>query len=113
MDTKEPVDLTIPSVLPGRSAEQRTRQQLKEGAPHTAFQYVNVTFLGADTDYDVVHSLDPPTTEDIDYVVVRADRSTNIYHDYSGTRRAWGTGYIVVRSSAASAQVTLLLTIRR
>lgn len=81
--------------------------------PYTQFEYVSITFLSANTDMDVVHHLTPPTNEDIDYQVVRKDRTCDIYNDTSGTRRVWGTGYITVRSTAASAVVTLLLTVRR
>lgn len=103
----------VPYILPGRSPELTNRTLIKSASPFTSFEYVDVTFMAADTDYDVVHTLNPLNPELIDYQVVRADRSTNIYHNYSGNRRVWGTGYITVRSTAASAQVTLLLTIRR
>lgn len=82
---------------------------LKQATPLTSFQYVEVTFAGANVDFDIKHALKPTNSENIHYIVVRKDRSTDIYHDQSGTRRAWGKGYIVLRSSVANAKVTLLI----
>lgn len=82
------------------------------GVPFSAFGYIQVIFPAANTDYDVIHNLLPPTFEDIDYQVVRKDRVCDVYNDTSGTRRAWGSGYITLRCDTAGAVVTLLLTIR-
>jgi hypothetical protein len=90
-----------------------SKTDLREVTPVAAWQYVTVTFSGANTDYDIRHDLRPIDPEAIDYQLVRADRSTTIYNDQSATRKAWGTGYIILRSSVANAVVTLLLTIRR
>ena len=79
--------------------------------PVAEWQYLDITFGSASTDRIISHNLHPPNPEDVNYQVVRADRSTTIYHDQSGTRRYWKTGYIVLRSSAASAKVRLLLTV--
>ena len=81
--------------------------------PVRDYRYVEVTFTSANTDQDVVHTLTPVNPENINYLVVRKDRACDIYHDQSGTRRVWGTNYIVLKSSVASATVTLLLTIPR
>ena len=86
---------------------------IKNFTPVVDWQYIEVTFGSANTDYDIRHNLTPANPEEILYQVVRADRATAIYHDQTGTRKAWGTGYIILRSSVASAKVTLLLTIRR
>lgn len=90
---------------------EQLRQEILAGSPYIDFQYVTVTFGSADTDLDIRHDLRPANPENIYYAVVKADRATSIYNDQSGTRRAWNTGYIILRSSAASAVVTLLLAV--
>lgn len=85
----------------------------KSSSPVTSFEYVDVTFAGADTDYDIPHKLTPPTLESIDYQVVRKSQACDVYNDMSGTRRPWGIGYITLRCTVANAVVTLLLTVRR
>ena len=80
--------------------------------PHIVeWQYVEITFDSANTDRIIEHALHPPSVEEVNYQVVRADRATSIYHDQSGTRRYWGSGFIVLKSSIASAKVRLLLTV--
>ena len=83
--------------------------QLEGGIPATSFEYVDVTFGSANVDHDILTALRPASPEDIAYLVVRADRATSLYHDQSGTRRPWGAGYLVLRSSVANAVVRLLL----
>lgn len=85
------------------------RSEMKAATPATDHQYLEVTFGAANTDFDIRHDLKPSNPENIHYIVVRADRATSLYHDQSGTRRAWKAGYIVLRSSVANAKVTLLL----
>jgi hypothetical protein len=89
------------------------RGQLEEASPFTTFQYLTVTFDTANTDFSIPHNLRPSNSEDIDYEVVRKDRAADVYHDQTGTRRAWGTGFIVLRCSTANAVVDLRLSIRR
>ena len=104
------------SVTAGRPdlAAYNQQQDFLHSSPYVEYQYVDVTFpSGANTNYDIPHALSPPTPEDIDFVVVKKDRACDIYYDATGTRRAWGDTYIVLRSSVASAVVTLLLTVRR
>lgn len=85
----------------------------KAASPFASYQYVDVTFAGANTDYDVAHKLSPPTAESVDYQVVRKSQACDVYNDMTGTKRAWGTGYITLRCTVANAVVTLLLTVRR
>ena len=94
---------------------RRLEQDLEKASPFSQWDYITgVTFpSGAGSDLDIRHNLRTTDSEAIDYHIVRADRATSLYHDQSGTRRPWGTGYIVLRSSVASAVVDLLLTIRR
>lgn len=100
---------------PTRTQPDRTVDEgrLAEVAPHTGWQYVTVTFGGANSDYMIEHQLTPSNPEDIDYQVVRKDRACDVYHDQSGTRRDWASSYIVLRSTVANAVVDLLLTTRR
>lgn len=81
--------------------------------PVVDFEYVDVTFDGADTDKDIRTRLRPANPDNIDYYITRKDRACDVYHDQSGTRKAWGTGYVILRCSAASATVRLLLLVRR
>jgi hypothetical protein len=87
--------------------------EFKDATPIVDHEYVDVTFGSADTDYDIRHSLSTPTPDEIQYQVVRADRATSLYHDTSATRKAWTRDYIILRSSAASAVVRILLTVKR
>ena len=90
------------------------RGQLEESSPFVAYQYVTVTFPSSpNTDYPIAHSLTPQSAEAVDYEVVRKDRAADVYHDQTGTRKAWGTGYIILRCNTASAVVDLRLSIRR
>ena len=82
-------------------------------APYAQWERVDVTFGAANTDYDIPHTLKIADPEDEDYSVLRADRATSIFHDQSATRSPWQLGYVLLRSSAASAVVTLLLTVRQ
>ena len=109
LDTNDP--LAAPT-LPLLQIEQLKRELLI-GTPFTGFEYVDVTFGSANADFDIRTTLRPGDPETIDYLLMRSDRATSIYHDQSGTRRTWRRGYIVLRSSVASAAVTLLLLIRR
>lgn len=88
-------------------------QALWRGSPAAAFEFVDVTFTTANIDHDVLHGLTPPNPEDVEYIVLRADRATSIYHDQTGTRRPWGHGYIILRSSTANAVVKVLLMVKR
>jgi len=91
----------------------RLERDIEEATPSARFQEILVTFGSADTDYDIAHTLRPADPENIRYQIVSADRATSIYHDQSGTRKPWSAGVIILRSSAASAVVRLLLTIPR
>ena len=91
----------------------RLERDIEEAAPAARFEEVIVIFGSANTDFDILHNLHPASPENIRYQVVNADRATSIYHDQSSTRKPWGTGYIILRSSAASARVTLLLSVPR
>jgi hypothetical protein len=83
--------------------------QLRSQTPATQYERVRVTFGAADTDTVIPHGLRPPSADHVDYQVIRADRATSLYHTIDG--KAWAAGFIVLRSSAADATVTLLLTV--
>ena len=106
-----------------QSEAKRVEGELKKSSPFARYEYVTVTFpSGADTDIDVAHTLDPDDPDLIDYEVVgRASHSTSgtaltqghVYHNTSGSRRAWGSNYITLRCTAASNIITLRLSVRR
>lgn len=85
----------------------------RHATPAADHQYVDVTFSSANADMDIRHNLIAPNPDDIQYQIVRADRATSIYHDTSSTRKVWTREYVILRSSAASAVVRLLLTVKR
>jgi len=88
----------------------RVDAALKAQLPFAKYEYVNVTFsLGADTDTDVLYTFTVSDPNDVRYLLINADRSTNLYHDQTPTRKAWQNGRIILRSSAASAVCRLLL----
>src|SRR4051812_4089371 len=80
--------------------------------PIAQWQELDVVFPSvADTDITIQHTLAPPTPEHINYYVIRQGQACSVYHDSTGTRKPWASGYIILRSSVASAKVTLLLTV--
>lgn len=80
--------------------------------PLAQWEEVDVVFSSSpNTDTVVPHHLQPPTPEHVNYYVFRSGQAAMVYHDSSGTRKPWGAGYIILRSSVASAKVTLLLTV--
>lgn len=113
----DPTDLSVSE--PGAAATltviqiEQLKREILATTPFASFEYVDVVFGTANADRDIRTRLTPANPENIDYRVVKADRATTIYNDQSGTRHAWKRGYIVLRSSTASAVVTLLLTTRR
>jgi hypothetical protein len=102
---------------------QRLEGELKKSSPYVRSEYVTVTFpstLGQDI--DIAHTLDPDDPDAVDYEVVGRASTTLagaaitqgfVYHDTSGTRRAWGSNYITLRCSQASNILTLRLSVRR
>lgn len=86
--------------------------QYKDLTPWAQYEEVEVEFSAtADADTQIAHSLQPPTVEHISYIPIRKAQAVDVYHDNSGTRTAWGTGYIILRATVASAKVRLLLTV--
>ena len=79
--------------------------------PFSQFQAVDVTFGNADQDFVIEHQLRVDDAESVNYEVLRADRGCAIYHDQGSTRRAWGRGYIILRSTVANAKVRLRLSV--
>jgi hypothetical protein len=92
----------------------RQVEDIARGIPHGQYQYVTVVFNStADTDTLIRHQLQPNMPDEVDYQVVGKDRACDVYHDMTLDARPWGSNYIVLKCSEASAQVTLLLTTRR
>lgn len=73
---------------------------------------VEVTFLSANADQDVPHTLRVEDPEKIGYQVVRKDRACDVYDNQAAPRRAWTKDYIVLRCTQANAVVTLRLFTR-
>ena len=88
-------------------------RQFEQASPFTQFEYVEVTFGSANTNKDIRTALRPADPDDIQYTLVRSDRATSLYHDQSSTRKVWQTGYVILRSSVASAHCRILLTVKR
>lgn len=89
-------------------------EELSRGVAYGQYQYVEVTFNSTpDTDTIVRHQLNPATPEDVDYQVVKKNQACDVYDNQGLDRRPWGDGFIVLRSTVASATVVLLLTTRR
>ena len=86
---------------------------LGKAIPIARFQLLAVTFpTTPNLDLDIKHDLCPLNPEDVDYEVLRSTAPTTIYHDQSGTRKPWGTGYVILRSTRAEVIVTLRLSLR-
>lgn len=81
--------------------------------PYAQWVEVDVVFgPSANTDLSIAHPLTPNNPEAVDYQVLRKSLSVDVYHDTSGTRKAWSSGVIVLRATQANAQVSLLLSVR-
>lgn len=91
-----------------------TGDLLYAGSPYAQYQRVDITFPStANQDTVVRHSLRPTSPDDVEYHVVSQDRAGSVYNDHASTRKVWGDGFIIVRSSVASLKATLLLTVPR
>lgn len=89
---------------------RRLRTDLDRRVRAKQQQDVTVTFLNADADQDVPHTLEVEDPETITYEVVRKDRACDVYDNPSVPRRAWTKSYITLRSTVAGATVTLRLS---
>ena len=85
------------------------------GSPWAQYERVTVTFPSTpNTDLIVRFStLRPPDVNQVEYLVVNKDRGGSVYNDHSATRKAWGSGFIVLRSDTANMTATILLTVPR
>lgn len=80
--------------------------------PWAQWEEVDVVFNAtANTDTIVPHTLLPVDPEHVNYWPIRKGQAADVYHDVAFTRKPWGAGYIVLRSTVANAKVTLLLTV--
>jgi microcystin-dependent protein len=82
---------------------------LKSATPFAQYQLVEVQFGAPYVDVDVPHQLMPPTPEHVFYTPVSGAQAGVVYHDLSGSRRAWRDGVLSLRCSVADARVKLLL----
>lgn len=75
---------------------------------------VTVTFPStANTDIGIKHDLTPPDPNNVYYFPVRKSAAAEVYHDASGTRKAWQPGTVFLRSNVASVKMTLILYVPR
>lgn len=89
----------------------RLEDALLRFCPSRQWQIVTVTFPAtANADLDIPHTLTPSNPELVNVQVLQASQPCLVWQDRSATRVAWSAGLIRVRCTAASAQVTLLLT---
>ena len=91
---------------------ERLGVELDRRVPFEQTQEVDVTFLVADTDQEIKHTLkaENPDTE-IRYEVVRKDQACDVY-DYRGAgRKHWTNSYVVLRSTVAPATVKVRLSV--
>lgn len=98
----------------------KAETEARRARPFDQFEYVDVTFNAvANTDTDIIHTLEPPTPDDLDFQVVQwrfasaPAAAPVVYIDTSASRKQWSTGYLVLRCNVAAANATLLLTVRR
>jgi len=75
---------------------------------------VDVTFpSSANTDVAIRHDLTPPDPNNVYYFPVRKSAAAHVYHDTTGTRRAWQSGTIYLRSDVANVKMKLILYVPR
>jgi len=88
----------------------RTTESLDRGVPFGQYQYVDITFGAANTDYRIRHDLKAVPLTEVYYTVVKKDRATDVY---TGTVTLWDEQHIILKSTVANAQVTILLFTRK
>lgn len=110
----------------------RDARILSKALPFERYQFVTVRFTTPNEDVKVPHDLEPSEIRDVFYIVARTNRPTLIYDnqyvttDLSGRGSyydpilettipaiPWTKDYIVLRSTSAPCNVTLLLGLAR
>ena len=93
---------------------------LERGLPFAQYQYVDVTFNAtANVDTDIRHTLTTADPYAVRYLPINWQfgaapaAAPGAYIDTSGSRKAWGAGYIVLRCNVAAAKARLLLFLER
>lgn len=78
--------------------------------PYAQWEEVDVTFpVAPNTDCIVSHTLNLSNPEAVSYVPIRKAQAADVYHDVAALRKPWQPTYIILRSTVASAKVTLFL----
>lgn len=91
---------------------RKLEESLLRFTPYRQWQIVTVTFpSAANVDLDIIHNLSPTNPENVDAQVLQASGAMSIYKDMTVTRIPWQAGLIRLRSSAASVQAVLLLSV--
>lgn len=88
-----------------------TSTLLKERTPYAQYELVDVEFGDAYQDTEVRHSLQPPTPEHVEYLIVKQAQAGTVYHDLAATRKPWTAGVLRLRSNITGARATLLLSV--
>ncbi len=96
---------------------QRALDALQRALPYGQAQDLSVTFNStSDVDTIIPHSLVTDDWEAIDYTIIGVEAlpgaAFTIYRDPTPTRKPWGKGYLVLRSSVGGIKVRLRLTTR-
>jgi hypothetical protein len=85
---------------------------LHDRVPDGEWCIVDVVFPAtAHTDFQIPHTLSPPSQEQVEYTVLRQATPGTVYEDRSATRTAWGPGFIILRSDTGSWTGRLLLRV--
>lgn len=99
---------------------ERLNQDFQRSTPQVGFEHVQVLFSStANQDTVISTTLRPDDPENILYKVVDVQflsapaAAPCVYRDSSTTRRAWSTGFIILRCNVASVMCTLELSIKR
>lgn len=90
---------------------RRLRTELDRRVTEKHAQEVTVTFLAADTDQDVPHSLSVGDPENLRYEVLRKSQACDVYDNQGAGRRVWTKSYITLRCTQ-TATVVLRISAR-
>lgn len=78
--------------------------------PIGRWEVVDVAFPNADEDVGIVYSaFRPENPSEVRWVVLSIDKGGVVYRDSAATQKAWSTGLVFLRCSAANATARVLL----
>ena len=88
-----------------------SEEQLERRASVGRWQIVRASFGTANEDLIIRHQLQTPDPEQVAYQALNMTGPSNLYHDGSATRLAWGDGFVRLRSSVAPVIMDILLQV--